>query len=147
MYCKECGEKLLNEKAVICVKCGTSKGKGINFCKECGEKINNNNQDICLNCGVGLNDFSNIKDRFKSYNGKGNNKKILSGLLALFFGGMGVHNFYLGYKETGLIQLGLYLIGYILFWPASLVSSIWALIDAVKIFTGKMCNANGEVLI
>lgn len=27
MYCKECGEKMTNEKSVICVKCGTSKGQ------------------------------------------------------------------------------------------------------------------------
>ncbi len=31
MYCKECGEKVLNKNAVICVKCGTNKGKGRNF--------------------------------------------------------------------------------------------------------------------
>ncbi len=29
MYCRQCGEKLSNPKAVICVKCGTNKGKGI----------------------------------------------------------------------------------------------------------------------
>ncbi|SCI86205.1 TM2 domain [uncultured Clostridium sp.] len=91
-------------------------------------KINNiDNQDICLNCGVRLNDFSNIINKFKLYNGKGNKKKILSGVLAIFLGRMGIHRFYLGYKEIGLIQLGLFLVGYVLFWLASLISSIWAL--------------------
>ncbi|WP_312258457.1 TM2 domain-containing protein [Romboutsia ilealis] len=148
MYCKECGEKVLNKNAVICVKCGTNKGKGRNFCKECGEKINNiDNQDVCLNCGVSLNDFSNIGNKLKEYNGKGNNKKILAGILALFLGSMGIHRLYLGYKEIGFIQLGLFLIGYILFWPAVLASGIWAIIDTIQIFTGKLYNANGEILI
>ncbi|WP_261291354.1 TM2 domain-containing protein [Paraclostridium sordellii] len=88
-----------------------------------------------------------MKDTFKSYNRKGNNKKVLSGVLAIFLCGMEIHRFYLGYKETGFIQLSLFLVGYLLFWPASLVSSIWALIDAIKIFTGRMCNASGEYLI
>jgi TM2 domain-containing membrane protein YozV len=118
------------------------------YCKECGEKVNNmHNQEVCLNCGVTLNESNNISDKIKSYNGEGNNKKIVAGLLAIFLGGIGIHRFYLGYKEIGLVQLGLFLIGYILFWPATLLSSIWVLIDAVQVFTGKLYNANGEVLI
>lgn len=36
--------------------------------------------------------------------------KILAAVLA-FFGGFGVHNFYLGYTSRGITQLVLYLIG------------------------------------
>jgi TM2 domain-containing membrane protein YozV len=32
-------------------------------------------------------------------------KRITAGLLAIFFGGLGVHKFYLGYTQAGVIQL------------------------------------------
>jgi len=33
------------------------------------------------------------------------NKKILAGILALLFGGIGVHKFILGYTREGIIQI------------------------------------------
>lgn len=33
------------------------------------------------------------------------NKKILAGVLALLFGGLGIHKFVLGYTQEGIIQL------------------------------------------
>lgn len=37
MHCRQCGE-LIDENAVICVKCGTEKGKGTEYCAHCGSK-------------------------------------------------------------------------------------------------------------
>jgi len=36
-------------------------------------------------------------------------KKWIAGLLALFFGGLGVHKFYLGLNTPGLITLGVHI--------------------------------------
>lgn len=33
------------------------------------------------------------------------NKKVLAGVMALLFGGLGVHKFILGYTQEGIIQL------------------------------------------
>lgn len=33
------------------------------------------------------------------------NKKILAGVLGIFFGGLGIHKFVLGYTQEGIIQL------------------------------------------
>ena len=33
------------------------------------------------------------------------NKKVLAGILAILFGGLGVHKFVLGYTQEGIIQL------------------------------------------
>lgn len=33
------------------------------------------------------------------------NKKVLAGILAIFFGSLGVHKFILGYTKEGIIQL------------------------------------------
>ncbi|GIZ14714.1 TM2 domain-containing protein [Capnocytophaga catalasegens] len=38
-------------------------------------------------------------------NQKPENKKVVAGILALLLGGFGVHKFYLGYTNEGIIQL------------------------------------------
>ena len=71
--------------------------------------------------------------------------KVAAGLLALFLGCFGVHNFYLGYTKNAVIQLVLTLV---LGWigVGLIATAIWAIIDAVNIFTGKMPDANGVPL-
>lgn len=52
--------------------------------------------------------------------------KIVAGILALFLGGLGIHQFYLGNAKRGLL--------YLLFsW--TLIPALIALIDAIRIFT------------
>jgi hypothetical protein len=62
-------------------------------------------------------------------------QKLIAGLLQLFLGGFGVGRFYLGYTGIGIAQLltcgGL---------------GIWALIDAILIFVGKVPDAQGRPL-
>ena len=113
MYCRQCGEELNNPKAVICVKCGTNRGQGDNYCPECGQEVKNREAEVCLNCGVRLKGaVNNFTNQIKSSVSKGsesssNNNKIVAGLLAVFLGVLGIHRFYLGYKEVGFIQLGI----------------------------------------
>ncbi len=55
-------------------------------------------------------------------------------LLALFLGGLGIHNFYAGYNKTGLIQLLLVLPGAFLTCGISaIVVSIWAIVEACTV--------------
>ena len=49
--------------------------------------------------GSGINISSTAKPDTK------NNKKVLAGLMGIFFGGFGIHKFVLGYKKPGLIML------------------------------------------
>ena len=144
MYCRQCGEELNNPRAVICVKCGTNKGQGENYCPDCGQEVKNKGAEVCLNCGIRLKGaMNNIADQLKSVaskSGSNNNNKMVAGLLA-------IHRFYLGYKEIGFIQLGLFAIAMFLFAPVLWGCWIWAIIDAVQIFTGKMNNANGLELV
>ncbi len=150
MYCKQCGQAFTNDKAVMCVKCGTNKGQGDNYCQECGEEVKNKSADVCLNCGVrlkgGINNFTNhIKNASISSNG--NNNKILAIILALFLGGFGIHRFYLGYKEIGFMQIGIFIVGFLFFTPIIFIANIWAFIDLIQIVLGKLNNANGMELV
>lgn len=65
--------------------------------------------------------------------------KIVAGLLGLFLGGFGVHNFYLGYTGKAVAQLLLTLIGWIIL-IGPIISGIWALIESVLI----LCSSYGS---
>ena len=65
--------------------------------------------------------------------------KIVAGLLGLFLGGLGVHNFYLGYTGKDVAQLLLTLIGWIIL-IGPIISGIWALIESVLI----LCSSYGS---
>jgi TM2 domain-containing membrane protein YozV len=56
--------------------------------------------------------------------------KIIAGLLAIFLGAFGVHNFYLGFIGKGVAQLLITLLSLgILSW----VSAIWGIIEGIFI--------------
>lgn len=150
MYCKQCGEKMTNEKAVICVRCGTSKGQGVKYCPECGVEVKNQSAEVCLNCGVrlkgGASNFTSQINNITS-NTENNKSKMMAGLLAFFLGGAGVHRFYLGYKQIGFIQLGIFVAALILYAPVIWICWIWAIMDIYNIFAGKLPNSNGTELV
>lgn len=116
MYkCKHCGLEYMTDEAVMCPRCQAPKGKGTNYCPFCGTRIEiGAPQDICMNCGVDMNRYG-IKGGGKS--------KIAAGLLGIFLGNYGVHNFYLGYIKKAIVQLGMVIMGWICY-IGSMVSFI-----------------------
>lgn len=109
----------------------------MNYCSNCGKKVNEN-QDVCLNCGVNLRKNKKIDN----VNGK---SKITAGILGIFLGCYGVHNFYLGYNGKAIAQLLITLLSlFLLSW----VSAIWGLIEGILILTGNIKkDASGNDLI
>lgn len=65
--------------------------------------------------------------------------KIVAGILGLFLGTLGIHNFYLGYTGKAVAQLLLTLIGWIIL-IGPIISGIWALIEAILI----LCSSYGS---
>ena len=66
-----------------------------------------------------------------AYRGK---SKVAAGILALFLGTFGIHNFYLGYTNKGLIQLlGSFLSCGFLVLPIA----VWAFIEGILILTAR----------
>ncbi len=106
------------------------------FCKNCGAEMNEN-AAVCLKCGSAISN-QNIA--------KGSKSKMAAGLLAIFLGYLGVHNFYLGYTKKAVIQLLVSLLGAFLFGLGPLAMSIWAIVEAVNIFQGKITDADGNAL-
>ncbi len=133
MFCRNCGQRYLSDEAVICTKCGAQRGIGVNFCPNCGHPTPPGSQ-VCLNCGVSL----------AAYEPKGDKSKIAAGLLGIFLGCFGVHNFYLGYNGKAIAQLVITLVSCFFLSP---VSSIWGLIEGILILSGKIDrDANGQLL-
>nr|WP_318683290.1 TM2 domain-containing protein [uncultured Acetatifactor sp.] len=141
-FCKNCGEPYMTDEAVMCVKCGVAKGQGTNYCQNCGKPVAPN-ADVCLNCGV------RVTNNAAPANAK---SKMAAGLLGIFLGSFGVHNFYLGYTSKAVTQLVLSLIGILLscvFVGIFLTMGIWiwGLVEGIMILSGKInTDAQGNPL-
>ena len=140
MYCKECGEHLVNEKSVICVKCGTKKGQGKSYCHECGTAVLSENAEVCLSCGVKL------KSMMTSVMGGTEKSKLAAALFAFFLGTLGIHRFYLGYTTIGIIQIALLFAGFLTCGITSMAVGVWSLVDFILILTDKLTDVSGAKL-
>ena len=128
MYCRNCGNPMDNN-AVVCVKCGCAKGTGLSYCPNCGQPTAPN-AAVCMHCGVGL--AATLNPNAKS--------KLVAGLLGILLGGLGVHNFYLGFTGKAWAQL---LISVLSCGVLSAISSIWGLIEGILILAGNS-NLDGK---
>ena len=63
--------------------------------------------------------------------------KIVAGLLGLFLGTLGVHNFYLGYTGKAVAQLLLTLVGWILLGLGPIAAAIWGFVEGIIILCSK----------
>lgn len=126
----------MNENAVVCVKCGVMAGTGVSYCPHCGERTDHQ-AIICTKCGV---EFK----RYLQYHNIGQigqqKSKIAAGLLGIFLGCLGVHNFYLGYTAKAVAQLLITLLSFGVF---SFIPAIWGLVEGIMILTGSI-NVDGK---
>ena len=72
---------------------------------------------------------------------------VAAALLAFFLGGLGIHNFYLGYSGKGVAQLLITLLGWPLFMLGPLVSGIWAFVEFILILTRNYPDRWGRPLV
>lgn len=69
--------------------------------------------------------------------------RLIAGLLALFLGTLGIHQFYLGKNGLGVLML---LITVLTCGWGAILTALWALIDAILCFTGATTDAQGRAL-
>lgn len=120
------------------------------FCTNCGAQLEAN-QEKCNYCGKVLNASTSTQETPQvnqtQYQNNMNvnstmqpKSKICAGLLGIFLGAFGVHNFYLGYTGKAVAQL---LISVLSCCFLSGISSIWGLIEGIMILTGSI-NTDGK---
>ncbi len=109
------------------------------FCKNCGKEIDDQ-AVVCVHCGVAVNPsaVANADPNAKS--------KLVAGLLGIFLGSLGIHNFYLGYTKKAVAQLLICLLGSCLV-VGPMIASVWGLVDGIMILCGKITvDGNGNPL-
>ena len=80
----------------------------------------------------------------KDYSGGQQKSKLVAGLLGIFLGAYGIHNFYLGNTKRALIQL---LLTVLSCFTLSVVAGIWGLVEGIMILAGSIVtDANGVLL-
>ena len=104
-----------------CMYCGTELKEGSSFCPNCGSPVGGEKREN-----------SNVKT--SSPYAK---SRVIAGILGIFLGGWGVHNFYLGYTEKGVIQI------FVSLFTCGL-GALWGFIEGVLILVGNINeDANG----
>ena len=99
------------------------------FCPKCGTEIKEG-ENFCSNCG---NTEESTEPAGKS--------KMAAGLLGIFLGGWGIHNFYLGYTGKGIAQI------FVTLFTCG-IGAIWGLIEGIMILTGSInTDAEGNPLV
>lgn len=91
-YCRNCG-KPVSSVSPKCGHCNIKPDTQNNFCPDCG-KSTFGIEGVCPNCKAYL-AGSFVKSK----------SKTVTALLAIFFGSLGVHKFYLGFFKEGLYLL------------------------------------------
>ena len=108
------------------------------FCINCGTQMDSN-QQFCPKCGAQQNAAAaqpapaQPKPEGKS--------KLVAGLLGIFLGAWGIHNFYLGNTGRAIAQIlvTIFTCG---------IGSLWGLIEGILILTGNInTDADGNPLV
>ena len=119
------------------------------FCKYCGKE---SETEVCEECKkthsedtieVEATKVESTNTTSSTSNSEAKSK-IAAGLLGIFLGSLGVHNFYLGFTGKAIAQL---LISLLSCGMLAGVSGIWGLIEGILILTGSMnVDADGNPL-
>lgn len=166
MYCKNCGSTLHSNDAV-CPFCGVPVGTGTNYCANCGGTTEGY-AAACAHCGKPLGGPAQQGSyHAPNYGGAPGNQggyrpgptppgpmpgpdaallksKLAAGLLGIFLGAFGIHNFYLGYTSKGVIQLLLGTLGVLLCGIGPVISGVWGFVEGILILCGSSITTDAQ---
>ncbi len=111
---------------IYCSKCGAPNDEGASFCSKCGSRLAKESED----------NFYNQQDKqdYATQRRK-EDRWLITLLLCVFLGGLGIHRFYTDKIGTGVLMLltgGGFL--------------IWWLVDLIMIACNTYRDANGNTL-
>lgn len=160
MFCTNCGNEIKSGK--FCSSCGAKVEENLEKKEEVIEKVENveevekttnevvepdvNTETTPITVvstqeGNNTNYQTSYSSDKQEYSTK---SKLAAGLFGIFFGALGVHNFYLGYIGKAVAQL---LISILSCGVFAGVSSIWGLIEGIMILSSKDSkDASGKLL-
>ena len=108
------------------------------FCPNCGTE-NVDTAMTCANCGVAF--AQGAAPAPAAAQPAGGKQKIVAGLLGIFLGAYGAHNFYLGNTKKAIIQIVVTIV-------TCGLGSLWGFIEGIMILTGSInTDVNGNPLV
>ena len=117
------------------------------FCQKCGTELSKDDT-FCSNCGAPVSEEAKAVAGTTTNAGGQAKSKMAAGLLGIFLGSLGIHNFYLGYTGKAVGQLLLTLIGWIACGLGPVAAWIWGLIEGIMILSGSINkDAQGNDLV
>ena len=127
--------------AKYCASCGTQLEDDVAFCTGCGAPQNSEEKPTDTNVS---NQNSTNPGSVPQNSQTPPKSKMVAGLLGIFLGVFGAHNFYLGYTGKAIAQLLITLLSCFILSP---ISAIWGLIEGILILTGSINqDADGRPL-
>lgn len=150
-YCRNCG-LMIDRNAVQCEFCNSPVNSSANYCNFCGKGTTSMDKN-CIFCGAALTQSSNtyrvsqqktpttppnfdITDNTQIQSPKSGGKSlIVTFLLCIFTGYLGIHRFYTGHYTIGIVQL-----------LTGGGCGIWYIIDLIMIVAGSYKSADGKPL-
>jgi TM2 domain-containing membrane protein YozV/RNA polymerase subunit RPABC4/transcription elongation factor Spt4 len=93
--CKECGMQI-SDSATVCPHCGAPVIKDV-YCSKCGTKVPEN-IGTCPNCGNKIVTEQTQDNHLQQ-------DRIVTGVLAILLGGLGIQYFYLGKISAGILSI------------------------------------------
>ena len=109
------------------------------YCTNCGAELKEGS-DFCSKCGAKVGAKKPVEGTVVNNTGAQPKSKMAAGLLGIFLGAFGVHNFYLGYNGKAIAQLLMTLLSCGIL---GVVSGIWGLVEGICILTGSI-NTDAE---
>lgn len=107
----------------------------MNYCNKCGSMLKAGDV-YCSTCGNRTAPTSASAATVGS-----GRSKLIAGLLAIFLGGWGVHNFYLGHIGRGIAQIAVTMVTFG-------VGGIWGFIEGILILCDRITvDADGNPLL
>ena len=114
------------------------------YCRNCGKQPEE--AVVCVACGVGLVPKSGRPPE-RAAAQPGAKSKVAAGLLGIFLGWLGIHNFYLGFTSKAVTQLILGILGIVTFGVTTWISGIWGFVEGILALTGGIpADAEGKPL-
>ncbi|MBQ7334960.1 MAG: NINE protein [Clostridia bacterium] len=101
------------------------------FCKNCGTELDNT-AAFCPKCGTPVNSTAQTPPQGTPAAEQPEQKsQLVAGLLGILLGGLGIHNFYLGFTGKAVAQL-------ILTICSCGLGAIWGFIEGILILVGNI---------
>lgn len=114
---------------MFCSHCGAEIPAGMLYCGKCG--IKTGEIPVAVN---NANIFGDLPSEYSEKSG------VKTAILAMLFGPLGIHDFYTGNINRGVIKLIL------TFFGIFIASAIWTLVDIIRLALGSYKDGEGNIV-